>query len=156
MLKITVIAISNKMPAWVHQACEDYSKRFYNGIVIKLIEIPLLRRGNSSDLDRILVKEALQIKQALPSDAICIALDSRGKEFTSEKLAVRIEQLQLATSHVCFLIGGPEGLIPETLALCNESWSLSKLTLPHTMVRIVLFEALYRAWSIINNHPYHK
>lgn len=156
MLKITVITLGNKMPDWVVDGSNDYAKRFNDGIQLKLIEIPLLKRSKSSDLARIMEKEALLIKESLPSCARIIALDIEGKSFSSEELATKMTQLQQHASHFCFLIGGPEGLTRETLSLCDERWSLSKLTLPHPLVRIILLETLYRAWSIINNHPYHK
>jgi 23S rRNA (pseudouridine1915-N3)-methyltransferase len=156
MLKITVIAVGTKMPDWVAQGSNDYAKRFNDGIQLKLIEIPLMRRSKSSDLARIMEKEALLIKEAIPNGARVIALDVEGTTFSSEELAHKITQLQQTSSHLCFLIGGPEGLAKETLMLSNERWSLSKLTLPHPLVRIILLETLYRAWSIINNHPYHK
>ena len=156
MLKITIITLGNKMPSWVTEGSNDYAKRFNDGIQLKVIEIPIIRRSKSSDLGRILEKESHLIKEALPSNARLIALDINGKTFGSEELAVKITQLQQISSHLCFLIGGPEGLTTETLSLCHERWSLSKLTLPHPLVRIILLETLYRSWSIINNHPYHK
>ncbi len=144
------------MPDWVNSGVNEYAKRFHDGIQIKLIEIPLLRRNKSSDLARILEKESALIKDALPANARLIALDMLGKSFSSEELALKLTQLQQISSHLCFIIGGPEGLSNEILTLCDERWSLSKLTLPHPLVRIILLESLYRAWSIINNHPYHK
>lgn len=129
---------------------------FNDGIQLKLVEIPLTRRNKSSDLARIMEKEASLIKEAIPNGARIIALDIGGKSFSSEELATKISNMQQISSHFCFLIGGPEGFAQETLALCDERWSLSKLTLPHPLVRIILLETLYRAWSIINNHPYHK
>jgi 23S rRNA (pseudouridine1915-N3)-methyltransferase len=156
MLKITIITLGNKMPDWVIQGSNDYTKRFNDGIQVKITEIPLLRRSKSSDLARILEKESSLIKEALPHGARLIALDIEGKAFSSEDLALRMTQLQQISSHLCLIVGGPEGLAPEILNLCQERWSLSKLTLPHPLVRIILLETLYRAWSIINNHPYHK
>ncbi|WP_392537042.1 23S rRNA (pseudouridine(1915)-N(3))-methyltransferase RlmH [Legionella sp. 227] len=156
MLKITVITLGNKMPDWVTQGSNEYAKRFNDGIQLKIIEIPLIRRSKSSDLSRIMEKESALIKEALPNSARIIALEIEGKTFSSEELALKISQLNQTTSHLCFLIGGPEGLSKDILKLCDERWSLSKLTLPHPLVRIVLLETLYRAWSIINNHPYHK
>ena len=142
------------MPSWVTQGTNEYAKRFSDGF--QLIEIPLLQRSKSSDLARIMDKETGLIKDMIPNGARLIALDSRGQSFTSEELATKINQLQQVSSHFCFIIGGPEGLSSEILQLCHEKWSLSKLTLPHPLVRIVLAETLYRAWSIIQNHPYHK
>lgn len=156
MLKITLITLGNKMPDWVVQGSNDYAKRFNDGIQLKIIEIPLIKRSKSSDLSRIMEKESLLIKEAIPNGTRLIALEIEGKTFSSEQLAVKITQLQQISSHLCFLIGGPEGLSNDVLQLCDEKWSLSKLTLPHPLVRIILLETLYRAWSIINNHPYHK
>ncbi|MBL7480979.1 23S rRNA (pseudouridine(1915)-N(3))-methyltransferase RlmH [Legionella bononiensis] len=156
MLKITVITLGNKMPDWVVKGSNDYIKRFKEGIQLKVIEIPLISRSKSSDLSRIMEKESALIREALPNGARIIALDIEGKSFSSEELAIKITQLQQISSHVCFIIGGPEGISSEIMQLSDERWSLSKLTLPHPMVRIILLETLYRAWTIINNHPYHK
>lgn len=156
MLKITIIAIGSKMPGWVEAGAAEYTKRLKEHSQLKLIEIPLIKRGKSSDLNRIMDKEASDMLAHLPSQARIIALDIEGKSFSSPELAHRISQIQLEQSHLCFLIGGPEGLSPKVLEQCHERWSLSKLTLPHPLVRIILLETLYRAWSINANHPYHK
>ncbi len=156
MLKITLVTIGNKMPAWVDLAVKEYSKRLQDGVALTIIEIPLIRRGKSSDLSRIMEKEMVMMNAAIPNHARLIALDLTGESFTSEQLAGKIAQQQQVTSHLCFLIGGPEGLSKELLARSHERWSLSMLTLPHTLVRVTLLEALYRAWSIIHHHPYHK
>lgn len=156
MLKITLIALGNKMPGWVDDAVQEFTKRLQDTVVLSIIEIPLIRRGKTSDLSRILEKEMALMSAAIPHNARLIALDVTGKTFSSEQLASKIERLQQISSHLCFLIGGPEGLAPELVARSDERWSLSQLTLPHTIVRIVLLEALYRAWSILQNHPYHK
>lgn len=156
MLKITIITLGNKMPGWVNEGSNEYAKRLNDGVQLKIIEIPLIRRSKSSDLSRILERESAFIRDALPNNARIIALEIEGKTFSSEELALKISQLQQTSSHLCFIIGGPEGLSQEILKLCDERWSLSKLTLPHPLVRIILLETLYRAWSIINNHPYHK
>ena len=144
------------MPHWVSEGFEEYSKRLHDGIQVQLIEIPLLTRSKSSDMNRILEKETSLIIHAIPSGSHLIALDVEGKAYTSEGLADKIAKLQHITSHICLVIGGPEGLSKELLSRCDETWSLSKLTLPHPLVRIVLIETLYRAWTIIKKHPYHK
>lgn len=156
MLEITLIAMGNKMPAWVSQASQEFIKRLGESFKLNLIEIPLLRRGHTHDLTRILEKEASRLHAAIPRDAHLIALDLAGKKFSSEQLSVHLNHLQHITSHVCFIIGGPEGLPKNCLTLSRERWSLSTLTLPHPLARVVLLEALYRAWSILTNHPYHK
>ena len=144
------------MPAWVDQAVKEYSKRLQDGISVSIIEIPLMRRGKSSDITRIMEKEMTMMRAAIPNNSRLIALDVTGESFTSEQLAGKIARLQQVASHLCFLIGGPEGLSAELIKQSDERWSLSMLTLPHTLVRVTLLEALYRAWSILQNHPYHK
>jgi len=156
VLKITLITLGNKMPSWVDEAVREFSKRLQESVQLHLIEIPLLRRGKSMDLTRILDKETAAIRESIPNGSRLIALDVGGESFTSEQLALKVERLQHLASHLCFIIGGPEGISQEILSQCNERWSLSKLTLPHTLARIVLLETLYRAYSILNNHPYHK
>lgn len=156
MLKITIVTMGNKMPGWVNDAVKEYTKRLQDGISLQLIEIPLLRRGNPMDLLKVMEKEMTLMLQAIPPQAHLIALEVHGESFTSEQMAVKIERLQQRTSHLCFLVGGPEGLASTLVSKCHERWSLSSLTLSHTLVRITLLEALYRAWSIQHNHPYHK
>ena len=156
MLKITIIAMGNKMPTWVLQAIREFTVRLQDSLVLSLIEIPLLRRGKQHDLPRILDKEMQLMQQHMPEQAYLVALDVQGRTFSSEQLAAKLQQLQHATSHVCFLLGGPEGIAARVLASCQEKWSLSTLTLPHTLARVVLLEALYRSVAILNHHPYHK
>lgn len=144
------------MPSWVNAAVAEFQKRLQEFSEFKLIEIPLIQRSNPHETTKILTKEHDQLLKAIPQGSYIIALDKNGKTFSSENLATKLSQLQLQTSHICFLIGGPEGFIPETLKIANEQWSLSTLTLPHMLARIVLVEAIYRGFSIIVNHPYHK
>ena len=156
MLKITLVALGNKMPAWVNQGVQEFAKRLQDGVALTIVEIPLLRRGKSADLVRIMEKEAREVLSAIPHGSCVIALDVNGESFTSEQLATKLERLQQTNSHLCFIIGGPEGLNAQILTNSHQRWSLSKLTMPHPIVRIVLLESLYRAWSILHNHPYHK
>lgn len=144
------------MPSWVNEGALEFLKRLQEFVSLNVLEIPLTKRGKSSDLARILEKEAALMTAAIPSGSRVIALEIGGDSFSSEKLAAKLGQLQQIASHLCFLIGGPEGLAPDLLIRADERWSLSKLTLPHPLVRIVLLEALYRAYSINHNHPYHK
>lgn len=156
MLEITLIAMGNKMPSWVTDASAEFIKRLNEAFKLHLIEIPLLRRGHTHDVTRVLEKEAERLHRAIPSNAHLIALDLSGRTFSSEHLAEHLNHLQHITSHLCFVIGGPEGLPASCLQQSRERWSLSTLTLPHPLARVVLLEAIYRAWSILNNHPYHK
>lgn len=156
MLKISIISLGNKMPEWVTAGTNEYAKRFADGVQFKLIEIPLMNRTKASDMQRILEKESALLKQAIPKSSYLIALESTGKSFSSEELAEKISLVQHKNSHLCFLIGGPEGLASDVVQMADERWSLSRLTLPHPLVRIFLVETLYRAWTIMNKHPYHK
>ena len=156
MLKITLISMGHKMPSWVSAACDEFIKRLQEGVSVQLVEIPLLKRGKSADLSRILEKEMLLMRAAIPHHARLIALDKSGNFFSSEQLAAHLQSLQHIASHLCFIIGGPEGLPPALLDQSHERWSLSTLTFPHALARIVLLESLYRSWSILHNHPYHK
>ncbi len=144
------------MPSWVKEPVSEFTKRLQEYTSLHLIEIPIAKRGKRSDLARILEKEALLISNAIPPAARLIALDLKGEAFSSEQLAAKLQQLQQITSHLCFVIGGPEGLHAQILGRSQERWCLSSLTLPHPLVRIVLLEGIYRAYSIIHNHPYHK
>jgi 23S rRNA (pseudouridine1915-N3)-methyltransferase len=156
MLKITLITMGNKMPTWVNDASQEFIKRLQDQVQFNLIEIPLTKRSKTSDLSRIIEKETQLMRAAIPPQARLIALDKSGHSFSSEQLANRLEQLQQVSSHLCFTIGGPEGFSSTLLAQAHEKWSLSTLTFPHTIARIVLIETLYRAWSILHHHPYHK
>ena len=156
MQKITLITLGNKMPSWVDAAVNEYSKRLQESAQLNLIEISLLRRGKISDLSRIQEKEMQAMRSQIPLGARLIALDVLGESLSSEQLASRLEKSQLQGQALCFLIGGPEGILPALLQQCDERWSLSKLTLPHAIARIVFIEALYRGFSILNHHPYHK
>ncbi len=148
--------MGNKMPSWVETAVQDYQKRLQEQLQLSIIEILLLKRGKTHDLKRVLEKENQLFHAAIPIDARLIALEIKGESFSSEQLATKFESLGRINTRLCFLIGGPEGLSPEILQRCDERWSLSPLTLAHPMVRIVLLEAIYRSWAIINHHPYHK
>jgi len=144
------------MSSWVETTVMEYSKRLKEFVQLKIVEIPLSKRPKSRDIKQILQKEAKQIKASFPTNAFLIALDIEGMSFSSEDLALKLTKLKLNHSHLCFIIGGPEGLSTDIKECCHEKWSLSKLTLPHPFARILLLEALYRASAINANHPYHK
>lgn len=156
MLKLTLIAMGNKMPDWIISGVETFSKRLQEQTSLTLLEIPLLKRGKPSDLSRILEKEMQLIRANIPQGARLIALDRTGEMLSSEQLATKLDRLQAHTPHLCLLIGGPEGLHESLLAESHERWSLSKLTLPHALARVFLLETLYRSLCILQNHPYHK
>lgn len=144
------------MPSWVNSAVAEYSKRLQEFAQISFIEIPLTKRGKNNDLIRILDKESTLMNDVIPQNVHLIALTIDGQAFSSESLAKKLESIQQISHHLCFLIGGPEGLSPSIVARCQACWSLSQLTLPHPLARILLLETIYRAFTINNNHPYHK
>lgn len=144
------------MPDWINEGIEEFTKRLKDFFALSIHEIPLIKRNKSNDLSRILEKEANTVLATIPLNAYPIALTIEGSTFSSEKLASKMQKLSEANAHLCFLIGGPEGLHPKIIAQCQEEWSLSTLTLPHAFARLLLLEALYRSCSILTNHPYHK
>jgi len=155
-VKIEIIAIGHKMPNWINTGIEEYKKRFPPQMKLSFKEIPLLKRNKQTDIARLIDKEAQQMKALIAPGSHVIALEVQGQSFTTELLAKKIQQFQALGKNITILIGGPEGLHPSCSQLANESWSLSKLTLPHPLVRVFLTEAIYRAWTITVNHPYHK
>lgn len=143
------------MPSWVEQACAEYIKRMPRETSVELIEIKPDKRSAGKNSRVFQEAEAKRILEACGKDYI-VALDERGAEVTTLQLADRIKQWLGNGRDICLLIGGADGLHPDLKKSADWLWSLSKLTLPHGMVRIVLSEQLYRAWSVINNHPYHR
>ena len=144
------------MPAWVESGCLQYSKRMPPELRVQTIEIALGPRGKSQSSTKATEIEGQSILNALVDKDFVVALDVLGKTMSTEKLASNLANWQMDGRDVNLLIGGPDGLSPDCLARSNMRWSLSDLTLPHPLVRIVLMEQLYRAWTINANHPYHR
>lgn len=155
-MKIRLIAVGTKMPAWVEEGYTDYAKRLSADVVLELIEIPAGKRGKNADLARITEKEGEAMLAAIPQGDHVVALDVLGKSFGTEQLAGTLENWLPQGRNISLLIGGPEGLAPAALARAAEKWSLSKLTLPHPLVRVLVAEQLYRAWTLLKGHPYHR
>lgn len=155
-MRIRLIAVGTKMPNWVNEGFEEYRKRLNQDVTLELVEIPAGKRGKNADIQRITEKEGEQMLAAIhPSDYV-ITLDVQGKRLSTEKLATQLEKRLQAGNHVALLVGGPEGLAPQCQSKARESWSLSDLTLPHPLVRVLIAEQLYRAWSVLKGHPYHR
>lgn len=144
------------MPDWVQTGYGEYAKRLPRECALELREIPLATRGKNSDIARAIEKESEAMLASIPAQERVIALDVLGKPQTTELLAESLRNWQMQGGNTSLLIGGPDGLSADCLARANQRWSLSGLTLPHPLVRIVLAEQLYRAWSLLNNHPYHR
>lgn len=144
------------MPKFVEEGYKEYAKRFPKDCSLELIEIPAQKRGKNADIARITEQEGNQMSAAIPKGALVVTLDIPGKMYNTEQLAEELNSWKNSGRDVALLVGGPEGLSPACKSLAEKSWSLSPLTLPHPIVRIILAEALYRAWSVTANHPYHR
>jgi 23S rRNA (pseudouridine1915-N3)-methyltransferase len=155
-VRLTILAVGGKMPGWVETGFAEYQKRLPPEIKLQLREIPLAQRGKDNNARRSMASEAVAIRKALPERDKLIALDVRGRSWATEDLAVRLADWQMSGDNYSFLIGGPDGIDPGLLDQADLKWSLSDLTLPHPLVRVVLAEQLYRAWTINAKHPYHR
>ncbi len=153
---IRLIAVGNKMPTWVTTGYEDYAKRLPAGYALKLVEITPETRLKQADIKRITEKEGEKILATIKSSNLIIALDVQGQTWSTEELATSLQTWHNESRDVDLLVGGPDGLSPACVQKAHLKWSLSRLTLPHPLVRILVAEQLYRAWSILQNHPYHR
>jgi 23S rRNA (pseudouridine1915-N3)-methyltransferase len=155
-MNIHLISVGTKMPSWVEQGYEEYAKRLPRECELVLKEIPAGKRSKNSDLERIVHSEGERMLAALPNNTHIVTLDVIGKPWTTPQLAEALRRWLGSGQSVSLLVGGPEGLATSVKQAAKESWSLSALTFPHPLVRIVVAEQLYRAWTILNNHPYHR
>ena len=155
-MKLRVLSVGTKMSAWVQEGVAEYQKRLIADLDFSLIEIPMAKRSKNSNSDQCKKKESDALLAAIPANDYVIALDVTGKSFSTEDLAEKITDFRQRGNNLSVLIGGPDGLHAECLARSSERWSLSALTFPHPLVRVVLTEQLYRAISIIKGHPYHR
>jgi 23S rRNA (pseudouridine1915-N3)-methyltransferase len=155
-MQLVVAAVGQRMPAWVQGAWREYARRFPRGLTLDLKEIPVAKRSRNSPIDRLRDAEGEALLAAIPTGHRIVALDERGKQWSTLELAGRLEDWMREERGVGFLIGGPDGLSDACRKRASDTWALSRLTLPHPMVRAVLAEQLYRAWTITQNHPYHR
>lgn len=155
-MRIQLIAVGQKMPDWVSTGYFAYAKRLPAECSLELIEIAAGKRGKNADVTRIVKQEGDAMLAACGKGNRIVTLEVTGKAWTTPQLAQRLEAWQMDGRDVSLLVGGPEGLAPECTAAADERWSLSPLTLPHPLVRVIMAESLYRAWSVNANHPYHR
>ncbi len=155
-MRLRLVAVGTRMPDWVHTGFREYAQRMPPECRLELVEIALGKRSRASDPRRAKSEEGVRMLSALARDDLAIALDVTGKPWSTEHLAGHLGAWLQEGRDVAFLVGGPDGLAEECLARAQARWSLSALTLPHALVRVVAAEALYRAWSLLNNHPYHR
>ena len=155
-MKLKLLAVGTRMPGWVESGCGEYSKRMPPELRIETLEIALGARGKNQPASKAIEKESQGLLKAIGDQDFVVALDVIGRSLSTEQLAGKLADWQMNGRDVCLVIGGPDGLSDECLARADMRWSLSDLTLPHPLVRIVLLEQLYRAWTINANHPYHR
>ena len=155
-MRIHLIAVGHRMPSWVEQGYAEYAKRLRGEVRLELIEIPADARRKGADLKRIQDREGKRQLQRIPAGCAVWALDQGGSQWDTPQLSSRLSAWMRDGRDVALLVGGPEGLAADCLARAQGRWSLSRLTLPHPMVRVVVAEQLYRAWSLMSGHPYHR
>lgn len=155
-MKIFVIAVGNRMPAWIADGFSDYAGRMPKTARLSLVEIKPESRTSGKSVEQLMAAEAERTEAAVPRDCERIALDEHGNDFTTMKLAKWLEARMGDGRDLAFLIGGPDGLAPSLKASATLRMRLSSLTLPHALARVLLAEQLYRAMSILQNHPYHR
>jgi 23S rRNA (pseudouridine1915-N3)-methyltransferase len=155
-MHIHLIAVGTRMPAWVTSGYEEYARRLPRECRLKLTEIPLSKRRKTQSAEKNRQEEGRAMLAAVPDGATVIALDVRGKTWSTEVLATRLQEWLQAGRDIALLVGGPDGLADDCLSRADLRWSLSALTLPHALVRVLLAEQLYRAWTVIQGHPYHR
>lgn len=155
-MQINLIAVGNRMPTWVKQGYQEYARRMPRECNLALKEIEPAHRRKNCDWNRLLKQEGERMLSAIPSNSHVVALDLAGKIWSTDELSVAISRWRISAKQVSLLLGGPGGLADACRLRANETWSLSELTFPHPLVRIIVAEQLYRAWTILCNHPYHK
>ena len=155
-MRLLIIAVGTRMPRWVDEAFSDFAKRMPRECPIELVELKAEPRSSGKTPEQMMAAEAERIRAALPARCRLVILDERGEDLGTKALAQRLERWQEGGEDVALVIGGPDGLAPPLKQAAAEKLRLSSLTLPHAMVRVLLAEALYRAWSVTRNHPYHR
>lgn len=155
-MNIHLIAIGERMPRWVNDGYHEYAKRLPAECALNLVEIPAGKRGKNADVARITRDETERMLNAVPRGAYVIALEVGGRSWSTAQLAQQLDDWMSSGRDLALLVGGPDGLGEPARSRAAQLWSLSPLTLPHPLVRVVLAEQLYRAWSILRNHPYHR
>ncbi|CAM4434496.1 MAG: Ribosomal RNA large subunit methyltransferase H [Legionellaceae bacterium] len=155
-MKINLIAVGKQMPNWVEIAYQEYAKRLPPEYCFRLIEINAGKRNKNTDINKLKIQEGELILNAIPKGNKIIALDVLGQAWDTEKLSKQVKNWLGCGQDISLLIGGPDGLSESCLKAAEIKWSLSPLTLPHPLIRIIVAEQLYRAWTILKGHPYHR
>ena len=154
-MKLTVFAIASRQPAWVNDGVVEFLKRFPRGWSVDFVDLPLGNRG-SGDTGRAIANEGARLLDRVGDRQVLVALDERGKSMPTKKLASVLSEWSQDGRDIAFAIGGPDGHAAAVIERADHVLSLSAMTLPHGLVRVMLAEQLYRCWSILNQHPYHR
>lgn len=155
-MQIHLIAVGTRMPGWVSDGYSEYARRLPRECSLNLAEIPLAQRSKSQPVSRAIEDEGKRMQAAIGANQRVIALDVKGRAWSTEQLAEQLNDWMQGGRDVSLLVGGPDGLAENCLQAAGQRWSLSPLTLPHPLVRVILAEQLYRAWSLNAGHPYHR
>jgi len=155
-MHIHLIAVGQRLDDWVNKGFAEYAKRLPPECRLNLIEIAPNKRTRNSDITRIINEEGERIISAIPVRSTIIALDAGGIQWSTEQLSGKMKQWLGDGQDVSLLVGGPDGLSDRCKSMASVQWSLSKLTLPHPLVRVLLAEQIYRAWTVLKGHPYHR
>ena len=155
-MQIHLITVGTRMPGWVSDGYAEYARRLPRECRLNLTEIPLAQRSKSQPISRAIEDEGKRMQAAIGTNQRVIALDVKGREWSTEKLAEQLREWMQDGRDVSLLVGGPDGLAENCQQVAEQRWSLSPLTLPHPLVRVILAEQLYRAWSLNAGHPYHR
>jgi 23S rRNA (pseudouridine1915-N3)-methyltransferase len=155
-MRISILSVGHKMPAWIQDGFQEYARRMPPEIRLELVELKPEERGPGRAAAKAMDDEGVRILAAVPDGASLLALDERGKAISTQGLSVMLAEWMRDGSHPVFAIGGADGLSPQVKERAQKLVSLSALTLPHGLVRVVLAEQIYRAWTILARHPYHR
>lgn len=155
-MRIHLLAVGSRRPAWESRGFEEYARRMPRACALELVEIPVSRRTRATPVERAVEREGKRMLSAIPARARVVALDEQGQPWSTAQLAETLRGWLEDGRDLAVLVGGPDGLAPACRRRAEGCWSLSPLTLPHGLVRIIVAEQLYRAWSMIRHHPYHR
>lgn len=154
-MELRLIAVGRRMPHWVEEGWREFARRMPSQLPLRLLEVPLGRRGGRRNINEALAEEGARVLAAA-GNARIVALDCQGSLLTTTELALRMENWMQDGRDVALVVGGPDGLYRNCLTQAEYRWCLSPLTLPHMLVRVIVAEQLYRAWTVLQNHPYHR
>jgi len=155
-MRIHLISVGRKMPDWVQQGVQEYARRLPAEYKFTLHEVAPVVRNKSITTDKAKREEADRIRRIIPAQAYIVCLDEHGKHWNTRQLATQLDDWQQSVRDLALIIGGADGIDADFLAAARQKWSLSNLTFPHGMVRVMVIEQLYRAWSLLQGHPYHR